>query len=265
MKEMKEMKKIFLALFVSFLALRVFAIEAKVVSVTGKVQVQVGSEWKNLNVGDTLKKGDMIQTGFKSEAVIALTSGNENSKITVSQLSRLTVEQLAEDSSGDRTSVYLTTGSVKSEIKKTEDHRANYSVRSPVATASVRGTELTVTNSFLSSQIETHQGVVETFKTPSDMKNPVVVSDGDSKDESRLFENQKTVAVTKGQSTSFSAAGQTSPRDSAVNRTSMLNSSTESLQFAEAVVTAPAGETSYPVRTSGKEYGSISVEVTLQE
>lgn len=261
---MKEIKKIFLVLFVSSFAFRLFAIEAKVVSVTGKVQVLVGTEWKNLNAGDKLKKGDMIQTGFKSEVVIALTSGNENSKITVSQLSRLTVEQLAEDSSGDKTSVYLTTGSVKSEIKKTQDHRANYSVRSPVATASVRGTELTVTNSFLSSQIDTHQGVVETFKTPTDMKNPVVVSDGDSKNNSRLFENQKTVAVTKGQTVSFSEAGQTSPRDSAVNRTSTLNSSTESLQFAEAVMTAPVTENSYPVRTSGKEYGSISIEVTIQ-
>lgn len=264
---MNGMKKLCLATLVFSLAFGLSAIEATVVSVAGKVQVLDGALWKDVKAGDILKKGDVIQTGFKSEAVIALASENENSRITVSQLSRLTVEQLAEHSSGDRTSVYLSAGSVKSEIKKTEDHRANYTVRSPIATAAVRGTELTVTHSFLSTKIDTHTGVVETYRTPKAVQKPIVVSEENTDADKMLFEQRKTVSVRKGQSVRYSPAHQTSTRESAALRTSMLNGSTASIQQTEAVLTALAAEHSYPVRTSKTtdSYGNISVGAELTD
>lgn len=263
---MNGMKKLCLATLVFSLAFGLFAIEATVVSVAGKVQILDGTLWKDVKAGDILKKGDVIQTGFKSEAIIALASENENSRITVSQLSRLTVEQLAEHSSGDRTSVYLSAGSVKSEIKKTEDHRANYTVRSPIATASVRGTELTVTHSFLSTKIDTHTGVVGTYRTPKAMQKPLVVSEENADADKMLFEQRKTVSVRKGQSVRYSPARQTSTRESAA-LTSMLNGSTASIQQAEAVLTSLAAEHSYPVRTSETtdSYGNISVGAELTD
>ena len=134
------MKKIFILALISILGSALFGIEARVVSVTGKVQVQRGAAWIDLKPNDIIRKGEVIQTGFKSEAQLSITSSNQNSKLTVASLSRLTIEQLVEGAGADKTSVYVTTGSVKSEIKKTEDRRASYTVRGPVATASVRGT-----------------------------------------------------------------------------------------------------------------------------
>lgn len=256
-------------------AFRAFSIEAKLISVTGKVQVaQAGNTWKAAVIGDVLKAGDIIQTGFKSEAVIALSSAHENSKITVAQLSRMTVEQLAEDASGDKTSVYLSAGSVKSEIKKTADHRANYMIRSPVATASVRGTELTVTNAFLSTKIETHEGVVSTWKTQKPMKGPMISSEnaesGGLTATESAFKNKGETAVFKGQSASFSPAGKTAPRDAAVKRTSALASATQSMQFLEAVSTSSDKQGPRPAHllqqesVPPKEFGSASVTVIIQ-
>lgn len=243
---MKGWKKGCLFFALAFLSFQVFSIEAGVVSVEGKVQIKNGNAWADLKPGNSLKKGDVIQTGFKSSAVISISSGNENSRITVAQLSRITFEELTEDSSGDKTDVYLSAGTVKSEIKKTQDHRVNYTVRSPVATASVRGTELTVRNSFLSTDIDTHEGVVSAWKN------------------GKSGRGNSAMRVQKGQSMSCSESSQTTPRDYAVMRTSVLNGSTENAQMNEAVATSSCPEKSYPMRMGGEGFGGVTVNVSLQ-
>ena len=111
------MKKIFILALISILGSALFGIEARVVSVKGKVQVQRGAAWIDLKPNDIIRKGEVIQTGFKSEAQLSITSSNQNSKLTVAPLSRLTIEQLVEGAGADKTSVYVTTGSVKSEMR----------------------------------------------------------------------------------------------------------------------------------------------------
>ena len=123
------MKKIFILALISILSASLFALEAKVISVSGKVQVQRGAAWVDLKPGDVIRKGEMIQTGFKSEAQISLTSSNQNSKLTIAPMSRLTIEQLAENPKADKASVFVTTGSVKSEIKKTAVQVTQFAVR----------------------------------------------------------------------------------------------------------------------------------------
>ena len=87
---------------------------------------------------------EVIQTGFKSELIIKM----KNSTVTVSPMTRITVEQLAEKKDKDETKLFLDTGSLRSNVKKTEDRRIGFTVRSPVATASVRGTEFSINNIF---------------------------------------------------------------------------------------------------------------------
>lgn len=257
-------KKSFLSLVVSLIAFNMFAIEAKVLSVTGKAQVQQNNVWRDLKTSDIIRKGDLIQTGFKSELVIALTSNNENSKITVSQLSRITIEQLVETKDGDKTSVYLTTGSVKSEIKKVADHRANYTVRSPVATASVRGTELTVKNTFLSTGIDTHEGIVSTWKTKNSANSPTVINDN-STDDSSLFENKNQMLVAKNQSVSFSEHSKTTVRETAHSKSSTLNAMTYSASAAEVVTPSIEAQKSSPTWTNAKNRGNLVIEIKFQD
>ena len=173
------MKKIVLFTVAFFICSLGFSIEAKVISVSGKAQVQKSGVWKNISVGDVLTKGNLIQTGFKSQVVFSIKSNNENSKITVNQLSRITIEQLMEDNSGDTTSVFVTTGSVKSEIKKTTDFRTNYTVRSPVATASVRGTDFVVfANGIIMSVPIFSTCVIYIVKAPAIIKSPNILNAG---------------------------------------------------------------------------------------
>lgn len=231
------LKRFVVSIAIALFSASLFAIDAKVESVSGKVQVQKGGAWRDLRVGEVISKGDMIQTGFKSEAVFVISSQNSSSKVKISQLSRLTIEQMVENSSGDTTSVYLTTGSVRSEIKKTKDLRTSYTVRSPVATASVRGTEFTVANGFGNTQFTTHQGVVATRPTRVSEKN-VSVKNDDSQSVDVSEASFGINDVVQGQSSSFTETEQVSASSSMVSKaTKIEESAISSAASREAVVT----------------------------
>ena len=112
------------------------AVEVRVVEVSGKVEVQKGDKWVAVSKGDILSAGSVISTGFKSEAVIAL----DETVIKVKALTRLTIEQLFEKDGNKASSVYLDTGSISADVKPAENKRVGFSVKTPAATASVRGT-----------------------------------------------------------------------------------------------------------------------------
>jgi len=89
-----------------------------------------------LKSGDTVNSGTMISTGFKSNATIRLGA----SILSVKPLTRMTLTTLSEKEDVVDTEVYLDVGTVKAEVKSYNNKRNGFSVRSPVATASVRGT-----------------------------------------------------------------------------------------------------------------------------
>jgi hypothetical protein len=118
-----------------------FALAGQVVTVSGKVEMQTGSgAWKPLKAGDSLEAGSMISTGFKSEATIKLGA----SILTVRPLTRMTLNQLVEKEDTVETDVFLEVGNVKAEVNSLNGKKNGFSVKSPVATASVRGTVLEV-------------------------------------------------------------------------------------------------------------------------
>lgn len=118
----------------------VFADDAVVTFVKGKVEVQRGDAWVQLNVGDKVKQSETISTGFQSEAKIKYSG----SLMALGALTRITMDQLASGGNKEKVDVYLTTGTVRSKVTHDEDTRVSYTVRSPVAVASVRGTEFDI-------------------------------------------------------------------------------------------------------------------------
>ncbi|MEE3313225.1 MAG: FecR domain-containing protein [Treponema sp.] len=114
------------------------ALDAKVISVSGKVEVQKNGSatWTPLKTGDSLSKGSVISTGFKSSAKIQI----DGSTVTLEPLTRMTIEKLASSASKDESKLYLNSGKVSADVKKSSGKKVEFKVTSPVATASVRGT-----------------------------------------------------------------------------------------------------------------------------
>ncbi len=111
--------------------------EASIRSVTGKVEYQSpGGSWKPAVAGTKLDANAVISTAFKSTAVVAL----GNSTLTVKPLTRLTLEEIARREGSDSVSLYLLAGRVKAEVKAPTGSKVQFKIKSPTATASVRGT-----------------------------------------------------------------------------------------------------------------------------
>ena len=130
------MKKIITILVFLTVAFYAFALDGVVMEVLGKVEKQVDNSWVALKKGDILVPGDIVSTGFKSEAVISI----GESVITVKALTRMTIEQLFEKNKNHVSSVYLDVGSISADVKPVTDKRVGFTVKTPAVTASVRGT-----------------------------------------------------------------------------------------------------------------------------
>ncbi len=123
----------------------VFSLTGTVVSVTGKVELQTASGWTPLEKGDTIESGLIISTGFRSQAVLQVAGSN----IVVNQLTRLTLEQLTETNDSHNSEVFLDLGSIQADVQGAENKRVGFVVNTPVATASVRGTNYLISLSAL--------------------------------------------------------------------------------------------------------------------
>jgi len=246
---MRKTDRFLIALALAFLtAVSAHGLEAKVVSVSGKAEVQAKgtSSWKALRVGDVISKGSVISTGFKSSLGLNV----DGSTVTLGALTRMTLEQLASNDSKTQTSLYLDSGRVRAEVNKTAGKRVDFKVSSPVATASVRGTELGVTNTFQSTDIETYAGSVATWASDnseaeiaSDEEDnapetppaagagntPEAVSDGQAPANATL--------VKAGQATGYNQSGTTeSPESKASQGARSLGGGTSTAAAGEAVV-----------------------------
>jgi hypothetical protein len=104
----------------------------------GRVEVMVpeSARWIPAEPGMRIEEAALISTGFRSTAILVL----GNSTITVQPLTRLSLEEIVERQGGERISVYLRTGRVRAEVRPPEAGKTDFTIRSPIATASVRGT-----------------------------------------------------------------------------------------------------------------------------
>ncbi len=132
-----NLKSLFCLAALTISASGIYAATATVVSVTGKVEVNRENAWVAVEANSTIEEGEIISTGFNSEALIRY----NNSVMRLGPLTRITLEKLASSEKKDDVSVYVSTGAVRSTVKHTENKRVTYTVRNPVAVASVRGTD----------------------------------------------------------------------------------------------------------------------------
>lgn len=136
------MKKTLFVLILLLAAVSAFALNAKVLDVVGKVEVQEAGGWVAVAPGTVLGPGAVLSTGFNSEAVIKI----DETTITVKALTRLTVEKLYEQEGNKASSFYLDAGALAADVKSAENKKVSFQVKTPAVTASVRGTsgDLTV-------------------------------------------------------------------------------------------------------------------------
>ncbi len=158
-------------LFLTAAVSSAYALDAKVLSAKGKTEVLKNDKWAPLKEGSTLSKGDVIQTGFKSSLKLMIGA----STVEVAPMTRITIEQLVSKKTKDETSLYLDTGSVKSNVNKVDKRKVGFTVRSPAATASVRGTVVGVSTGYRNSTVKTESGKV--YTTPTTTKKPVVATE----------------------------------------------------------------------------------------
>jgi hypothetical protein len=134
------MKKFLLVSFMMLAVLGLFAQErAFIRDFSGKVEVQPpGKGWEPAARNLLVQPGATISTGFNSYATIDLGS----SKVDVKPLTRMTLAELTKKEGQINTSLNLRVGRVRAEVQKTEGLQHNFSLKSPVSTAAVRGTKL---------------------------------------------------------------------------------------------------------------------------
>ncbi|MDR0450167.1 MAG: FecR domain-containing protein [Treponema sp.] len=105
---------------------------------SGRVEVMTpgSAVWVPAEAGMAIEQAALVSTGFRSTATLAL----GNSTITVQPLTRLSLEEIIELQGNEQVSVYLRTGKVRAEVRPPVAGKIDFTVRSPVVTASVRGT-----------------------------------------------------------------------------------------------------------------------------
>ena len=140
---MKRFKGLLVAAVLSVFGASLFAADATVTFVSGKVEVQRNGKWVALQKGDTVNKSETISTGFQSEAKIKMM----DSVMYLGPVTRVTLEELSSSGQQDNVNVYLKTGSARSQVKHTDNKRVNYQVHTAVAVASCRGTDWIIDDS----------------------------------------------------------------------------------------------------------------------
>jgi hypothetical protein len=111
---------------------------AYITDITGTVEVKApgAAEWRAAEAGESITKDTVISTGFKSTALVIL----GNSTLMVRPLTRLTVEEIQNRRGNESVNLFIQTGRIRAEVKPPAGGKTDFRVRSPVVTASVRGT-----------------------------------------------------------------------------------------------------------------------------
>ena len=169
-------KMIVAALVAVFACSSVFAASAKVTYVKGKVEVSRGNAWVSLKVGDVVNEAETISTGFQSEARL----NYNGSVMAVPALSRVTLEALQSSSSKETVSIKVDTGAVRSKVAHAEGKKIEYTARTPVGVASVRGTDFAV---FANGKAQVYSGAIAYYKASDFVMPDLSGSEGDSEEE----------------------------------------------------------------------------------
>ena len=147
-----------LLLLLAVVASPLFTQDATIREVSGKVEYRVGSgAWQAATAGQQLALNATISTGFGASAIIRIGAAANGSVLEISQLTRLTLEELIEREGTLSTNVFVPVGRVRATVSTAEGRSADFRVRGPLSTAAVRGTGFE-TNGW---QLSVTEGIVE--------------------------------------------------------------------------------------------------------
>jgi hypothetical protein len=112
--------------------------QALIREISGTVEIKEpgAAAWSPAVRGQSLNRSTIVSTGFKSGALIAI----GNSTVSVQALTRLSLEELMAADGGEKVDLNLRTGRVRADVRPPAGGSTSFTVRSPTATASVRGT-----------------------------------------------------------------------------------------------------------------------------
>jgi hypothetical protein len=170
----KKMKQLFFILF-TLSAGFLFAqnTEAVIKEMTGTVELKRSgsASWAAAKAGDRIGKDTIVSTGFKSMALLVV----GNSTITVRPITRLSLAELMNQNETETINVNLATGRVRVDVNPPAGGRANLTVQTPSATASVRGTAFDMNT----VNIQVQKGAVDYMAANGTFNNrPVTVTAG---------------------------------------------------------------------------------------
>lgn len=115
---------------------------AVVYKLSGDVEISKGGG-KNFvpaKIGDILKKGDFISTGFDSRASVDFGYG----QLDVGKMTQLRIDEFTDKDNLKKTQLFLQIGSVQAKVKHTNSGRSDFSVVTPTANSSIRGSAMVV-------------------------------------------------------------------------------------------------------------------------
>lgn len=255
------MKKTLLALLIAALSFSAFAKSASVVSVKGKVEVERSGSWVALKAGDSVDESEVISTGFQSEAVIKF----NDSVLQLAPLSRVTLSKMASSEKRDVVDVYLNTGAVRAKVDHSDSKKINYTVRNPVAVASVRGTlfdfmsngtTFCYTGAVAVAPARFYKGKIAIAAALADIKEP---EDGESDATTEAtdvdpYSPAGATLVAQGQSTTIAADGLAATTfSSAVSQATSAVTAVQTAASAESVSSSAAAAAAAGVSTAAVE------------
>jgi sugar lactone lactonase YvrE len=153
------MRKIFLlASALAFLPIGVSAqqLQALVTDFSGKAEVkQPGETWQPAQTDMLVPLGGMVSTGFSSRLVLQI----GRTLVTIRSLTRMLVRDVVKKGATNTAGFDLRVGKVNALVKAASGEKNDFTVRGPVSTAAVRGTEFNYDSNGV-DYLEVVEGVV---------------------------------------------------------------------------------------------------------
>lgn len=137
--------------------------QIKVIGVQGDaelIRARGGAESTQLVGGEEVSEKDRIITGMDS--AVQLQFGG-NSVVVVKELTDFKVGEFAQDEDSARTRLWLKAGEVSAEVNPNKSGQSDFSVKTPTATCSVRGTGIDVAHAGGQTQQRTRHGAALFF------------------------------------------------------------------------------------------------------
>lgn len=259
------MKKILLVLLLFIGCSSLFA-GVTVKDFFGKVKVKYDGDtkWSRIEIGQELPANTLVSTGFNSQIVLDL----GNAILDVLPLTRMTVDEITESQDTIKTSLILKGGKVKADVGKIEGKVNDFKIKSPVATASVRGTKF----EFSGKTLKVIRGKVSFYPTKKNKVNkPDAAKDEEDEDDegddglgvdvSAGGQTQMTSANSAPASTSSMAKSASSV--SASTKPEVVKTTTTTTTLADTTTDDVPTAADIPTVTEGT--ANITITITIDE